>query len=70
MEKEGKYALADGAFKMAEKIRERTQGITSPALAETLEAHAALLKEMGRDLDAEKDLKIANAIRKLQARTK
>lgn len=68
-EKEGKYALADGAFKLAEKIRERTQGVWSVALAETLEAHATLLKEMGRDIDAEKDARMATAIRKLQARS-
>ncbi len=69
-EKEGKYALADGAFKMAEKIRERTLGITSVRFAETLEAHAAMLRTMGRDLEAAKDEKIAGAIRKLQARAK
>ncbi len=68
-EKEGKYALADGAFKMAEKVRERTQGVWSPALADTLEAHATLLREMGRDIDAEKDARLAGAIRKLQARS-
>jgi hypothetical protein len=70
LQKEGKYALADGAFRLAEKIRERSQGVTSPALADTLEAHAEMLKEMGRDLDAEKNMKMANAIRKLQSRTK
>jgi tetratricopeptide (TPR) repeat protein len=69
-QKEGKYGLADAAFKMAEKNRERNLGITSPLLAETLEAHATMLKEMGRDLEAEKNLKIANSIRKLQSRTK
>jgi tetratricopeptide (TPR) repeat protein len=68
--REGKYALADGGFKMAEKIRERTKGITSPELAETLEGHAVLLRQMGRDAEAEKDEKMAGAIRKLQARTK
>jgi hypothetical protein len=35
-------------FKLAERIRERTLGITNPALAETLEAHAAMLKELAR----------------------
>jgi hypothetical protein len=29
-----------------------------------LEAHAALLKEMGRDQDAEKNVKLAAAIRR------
>lgn len=67
---EGKYALADGAFKMAERIRERSKGITSPDLAETLEGHAALLREMGRELEADKDARVAAAIRKLHARTK
>ena len=67
---EGKYALADGSFKMAERIRERSKGITSPELAETLEGHATLLREMGRDLEADKDAKIAASIRKLLNRTK
>jgi tetratricopeptide (TPR) repeat protein len=70
LQKEGKYVMADSAFKMAEKIRERIFGITSPALAETLEAHAELLKGLGREPEAEKDLKMAAAIRKLQARSK
>jgi tetratricopeptide (TPR) repeat protein len=69
-EKEGKYALADSAFRIAEKIREHSQGITSAALAEALEAHAALLKEMGKEPEAAKDQKIALAIRKLQTRGK
>jgi len=32
--------------------------------------HATLLREMGRDLEADKDAKIAASIRKLQNRTK
>jgi hypothetical protein len=66
---EGKYALADSQFKLAEKIRERTLGIMSPALADTLEAHAAMLKEMGRDLEAVKDVTLAAAIRRAEKRT-
>jgi tetratricopeptide (TPR) repeat protein len=66
--KEGKYALADTAFKLAEKNRERALGITSPLFADTLEAHASMLRAMGRDAEAAKNETMANAIRKLQAR--
>ncbi len=63
---EGKYALADSRFKLAEKIRESTQGLTSPKLAQTLEEHAALLKSMGRTKDADKLGALAAAIRRNQ----
>jgi tetratricopeptide (TPR) repeat protein len=70
-DKEGKYGLADGAFKMAEKNRELNLGITSPLLADTLEAHAAMLRSMGREGDAYRAEKLSSAIRKLhQARGK
>jgi tetratricopeptide (TPR) repeat protein len=63
---EGKYVLADSRFTLAEKIRENTLGITSPLLAQTLEDHIALLKQMGRDKEAEKLNAIASAIRRNQ----
>lgn len=63
-EKEGKYALADPRFRLAEKIREKTQGVMSPGFAEILEAHSAMLKAMGRDVEAQKDASLAEAIRR------
>jgi tetratricopeptide (TPR) repeat protein len=65
---EGKYALADSRFKLAEKIRESTLGLTSPQLAQTLEEHAALLKSMGRTKDADKLSALAAAIRRNQSK--
>jgi len=63
---EGKYTQADSRFTLAEKIRETTLGITSPLLAQTMEDHVALLKQMGRDKEAEKLNVIASAIRRSQ----
>ena len=62
-QKEGKYALADPVFKLTETIRERTAGVASPALAETLEAHSAILRQMGRAREADEDAVLAAAIR-------
>jgi tetratricopeptide (TPR) repeat protein len=62
-EHQGKYALADPRLKLAEKIRELTYGVTSPEFAEALEAHAALLKLMGRDQEAKRDEAMAAAVR-------
>ncbi len=62
-EHQGKYALADPRLKLAEKIRELTYGVTSPEFAEALEAHAALLKLMGRDQEAKRDETMAAAVR-------
>lgn len=61
---EAKYALADPRFTLVEKIREKTSGITSPALAQTLEDHASVLKSMGRGQEAAKLLAMAGAIRR------
>jgi tetratricopeptide (TPR) repeat protein len=61
---EGKYLLAEPRFKLAEKIRENKLGLTSPLLARTMEDHAALLKAMGRDKDAERLILMAAAIRR------
>jgi tetratricopeptide (TPR) repeat protein len=65
---QGKYALADSRFKLVEKIRESTLGLTSPLLAQTMEEHATLLKSMGRAKDAEKLSALAAAIRRNQSR--
>jgi tetratricopeptide (TPR) repeat protein len=65
---EGKYSLAEPRFKLAEKIRENTLGLTSPLLAQTLEDHAALLKSMGRNEEADKLTTLAGAIRRSQKR--
>ena len=69
-EGQGKYALADPRFTLAEKIREKTLGITSPLLAETMEDHAALLKQMGRDREAARLETIAAAIRRTDKKSK
>ncbi len=61
---EGKYALAEPRFRLAEKIRESKLGLTSPLLARTMEDHAALLKIMGRDKDAERLMLLSAAIRR------
>jgi tetratricopeptide (TPR) repeat protein len=59
----GQYKEADRYFTYAAKIREITLGITSPALAETLEAHALLLRQLGRDSEARQKERMAAAIR-------
>lgn len=61
-EGEKKYREADQRFTMAEKIREKKLGITSPLLAQTMEDHAALLRTLGRDKEAEKLDRFAQAI--------
>jgi tetratricopeptide (TPR) repeat protein len=69
-EGQGKYGLAEPRFKLAEKIREGTLGLTSPLLAETMEAHAALLKSMGRNEEADKLIVLSSAIRRNQKKNK
>jgi tetratricopeptide (TPR) repeat protein len=59
----GEYKEADRYFTYAAKIREITLGITSPALAETLEAHAVLLHQLGRDGEAKQKERMAASIR-------
>lgn len=59
---EKKYGEAEPRFSMAETIREKKLGITSPLLAQTMEDHAALLRRLGRDKEAEKLEKFAQAI--------
>jgi tetratricopeptide (TPR) repeat protein len=61
---EGKYALAEPRFTLAEKIRESTLGITSPVLAQTFEDHASLLRQLGRDKEAARLISMAEAIRR------
>jgi tetratricopeptide (TPR) repeat protein len=61
---EGKYLLAEPRFKLAEKIRENRLGLTSPLLARTMEDHAAVLKALGREKDAERLILLAAAIRR------
>jgi tetratricopeptide (TPR) repeat protein len=65
---EGKYALAEPRYKLAEKIRESKLGLTSPLLAQTMEDHAALLRIMGRDKDAERLMLLSAAIRRSEKR--
>ncbi len=66
---EGKFSQAEPRFKLVEKIREKTAGITSPLLAQTLEDHAAMLKSERRDTEAGKLLTMASAIRRSQGKT-
>jgi tetratricopeptide (TPR) repeat protein len=61
---DGKLALAESRFTLAEKIREKTLGITSPLLAQTMEDHATLLKRLGRDREAARLDTMAAAIRR------
>ena len=67
---QGKYTRAEPEFKLTEKIRERTLGLTSPVLAQTMEDHAALLKSMGRNAEADKLIVLASAIRRTQKKSK
>jgi len=61
---EGKFSPAEARLKLVETIREKTLGITSPLLAQTMEDHAAALRELGRDREAEKLTTMAAAIRR------
>jgi tetratricopeptide (TPR) repeat protein len=63
---EGKFSAAEPRLKLVEKIREKTLGITSPLLAQTMEDHASVLKELGRAKEAERLTIIAAAIRRSQ----
>ncbi len=65
---EGKFAAAEPRFRIAERIREKTAGITSPLLAETMAEHAATLKSLGRQQEADKLLAMSAAIRKSDAK--
>ncbi|HEX4133175.1 MAG TPA: tetratricopeptide repeat protein [Bryobacteraceae bacterium] len=66
---EGKFSAAEPRLKIAEQIRERTLGITSPILAQTMEDHISVLRELGRYKDAERLTTMAAAIRR-QSRSK
>jgi tetratricopeptide (TPR) repeat protein len=61
---EGKSSAAEARYRLLEKIRENTAGITSPLLAEAMEEHAVILKSLSRDEEAEKLIGMAAAIRK------
>jgi tetratricopeptide (TPR) repeat protein len=63
---EGKYSAAEPRLKLVEKIREKTLGITSLLLAQTMENHAAVLKELRRDDEAGKLTAAVAAIRRSQ----
>jgi tetratricopeptide (TPR) repeat protein len=67
---EGKYPAAEPRLKLAEKIREKTLGITSPLLAQTMEDHVLVLKQLGRDSEADRLTAIAAAIRRSQNKGK
>jgi tetratricopeptide (TPR) repeat protein len=61
---ERKYALAETRFRLVEKIRENKLGLTSPLLAQTMEDHAALLREMGLEKEAQRLMVLSAAIRR------
>jgi tetratricopeptide (TPR) repeat protein len=63
---EGKFSAAEARLKLVESIREKTLGITDPLLAQTMEDHAAALRELGRDREAGKLTTMAAAIRRTQ----
>jgi tetratricopeptide (TPR) repeat protein len=64
----GKLSDADRYFTYAEKIREKSSGLVSRELAETLDGHAALLRQMGREAEAKQKEKLAATIRAHAAR--
>jgi tetratricopeptide (TPR) repeat protein len=66
---QGKFALADPRFTLAEKIRESTLGITSPVLAQSFENHAIVLHQLGKDREAERLTTMAAAIRRSERST-
>jgi tetratricopeptide (TPR) repeat protein len=61
---ERKYALAETRFRLVEKIRENKLGLTSPLLAQTMEDHAALLRAMGLEKEAQRLMVLSAAIRR------
>jgi tetratricopeptide (TPR) repeat protein len=61
---EGKLSAAEARFRLVEKIREKTLGITNPLLAQTMEDHASVLKALGRDKEAGELTTMAAAIRR------
>ncbi|HWF12024.1 MAG TPA: tetratricopeptide repeat protein [Bryobacteraceae bacterium] len=67
---EAKYGLAEPRFVLAEKIREKALGLTSPLLAQTFEDHASVLKSMGREKEASRLLLLASAIRRNEKRSR
>jgi tetratricopeptide (TPR) repeat protein len=67
---EGKYGMAEPRFKLTEKIRESTLGLTSPLLARTMEDHASVLKAMGRNKEADQLITLSSAIRRAEKRNK
>jgi tetratricopeptide (TPR) repeat protein len=63
---EERYELAEPRVKLAEKIRESTLGITSLLLAQTMEDHATILRQLGREKEAAQLETMATAIRRSQ----
>jgi len=63
---EGNFTAAEARLKLVETIREKTLGITNPLLAQTMEDHAAALRELGRDKEAGRLATMAAAIRRTQ----
>jgi tetratricopeptide (TPR) repeat protein len=61
---EGKFSAAEPRLKIVERIRERTLGITSPLLAQAMEDHVVVLKEMGREKEAQQLTAMSSAIRR------
>jgi tetratricopeptide (TPR) repeat protein len=61
---EGKFSAAEPRLRLAEKIREKTLGITSPLLAQTMDDHVAVLRHLSRFKEAESLEAIATAIRR------
>jgi tetratricopeptide (TPR) repeat protein len=65
---EGKFGAAEPRLKLAERIREKSLGITSPLLAQTMEDHAGVLKELGRDKEARRLTLMAATIRRCESK--
>lgn len=66
---EGKTGPADGVFRLAERIMERTSGKSNPQFGKMLEDHIALLKRMDdRAKDVEKLQDLAQSLRQTAAK--
>ncbi len=67
---QGNYAQAEPLYQRALAIREKALGAEHPNIAPGLENYAALLRDMGRDAEAEKMEARAKGIRAKHAQEK
>ena len=60
---QGKYDKAEPLYERSLRIREKALGTGHPAVAQSLQNYAALLRKMNRDTEADKMEARAQAIR-------